>query len=67
MPTDKPTFGNREICQEINEIGSEAREISREQKYDVSSTIMSCGILVPSKDKYASSNAIINVAYRQLT
>lgn len=60
MPTDKPTLVNREICQETSEIGRDVREMLREQKYDVSSTIKSCDILVPSKKKY-NSNAITNV------
>lgn len=60
MPTDKPTLANRGICQGTSVTGREARGISREQKYDVSSTIKSCDILVPSMDKY-SSNAITSV------
>lgn len=56
MPTDKATLASRGI----NVTEREAREISRGQKYDVSSTIKPCDVLVPSKDKY-SSNAISSV------
>jgi len=60
MPTDKPTLVNRGIYRGISEIDKEAREMSRGQKYDVSSTIKSCDVLVPSKNKY-NSNAITNI------
>jgi len=54
MPTDKPTLASRGICRGTSVTDKDARGMSREQKYDVSSTIKSCDILVPSMDKYSS-------------
>lgn len=58
MPTDKPTRVSRGICRGTSEI-DDATGMSREQKYDVSSTIKPCDIFVPSKDKYSRATRLI--------